>query len=834
MMRIQSVLILALMRSPLLVLAALAGKSGNARRMQDDDERVTPTAYTTSGGGFFTMTNSMGMIRSWDQVGLLEKTTHFGGNSGGSWFQLQFSYSKDFYESALGMNSDTVQDFLSEWGRRYEKRMSDALNSELFQEFEFQNDGFDFLCPASLAAFGENSISNILETAIGGAVTNLEFPATNWKFYVTEMLSSYLPEARTALWSSTRNGHPDGIIVVAATLPPDAYQFDVDKNSPTLVGMPEGADMLPIRYVARPGEDGDWDLTAGGDATIEIECEENCRFSLFGCRTTRTPFSDLPSPTLSEVSSASSSAGGITGSPTLFSKGIDFAFDNIDNLPAAIEALGSNVISQCLPFGLQDLATPTEGNNDATTGECSPFFRFIDGAYTENTAIVGTIAEMQQSCIDEPDVYDCERNGVRIFNVVSKGVESVMTGDNNAIPRLFANCDCGTTDFDFIGEAIDTQIFAEDFPRDLTDESVWTKYSDFVYEIGFLPTTTESYGLRIEVTTVDNVAFGVTGGMKVELVVLFPDPPGEAQIIVPGRGSEFVFSEIYAAAAQEQYASARSLFEYWNLGNDWGNGDPIGGVLAPIGRIDGDYSYNGCCSPFQVKITCGDYGPDPDLCVYAEIPIGDDGVFIEDFDPATTCVLSGTFIARSPFGGVSYVPLASSTACTTRRENFEDLFVRLTTQENSNDLALSFSTDNGRSYDTDNVVACPDRYVAKKIIGTEADQNIDELVPSIDCGSCRDLVDRRQLFNEPWRRQLTSGLPGFAFCPLRGDVVTPTPCIDDAEFKYVYMNKKGKEKIKKNGCDFVANKRKKRCRKKINGRKVEDICPSSCRACDKK
>jgi len=82
--------------------------------------RAIPTAYTTSGGGFHTMTHSMGIIRSFYESDILvHNTTHFGGNSGGSWFQVQFSYSKDFYESATGINGDTVEEFVKEWGTRY-------------------------------------------------------------------------------------------------------------------------------------------------------------------------------------------------------------------------------------------------------------------------------------------------------------------------------------------------------------------------------------------------------------------------------------------------------------------------------------------------------------------------------------------------------------------------------------------------------------------------------------------------------------------------------------------------------------------------------------------
>ena len=53
---------------------------GQAYVFQSQPEAQTPTAYTTGGGGFWTMTDSMGIIRAWHESNILEhNTTHFGG-----------------------------------------------------------------------------------------------------------------------------------------------------------------------------------------------------------------------------------------------------------------------------------------------------------------------------------------------------------------------------------------------------------------------------------------------------------------------------------------------------------------------------------------------------------------------------------------------------------------------------------------------------------------------------------------------------------------------------------------------------------------------------------
>jgi len=60
-------------------------------------------------------------------------------------------------------------------------------------------------------------------------------------------------------------------------------------------------------------------------------------------------------------------------------------------------------------------------------------------------------------------------------------------------------------------------------------------------------------------------------------------------------------------------------------------------------------------------------------------------------------------------------------------------------------------------------------------------------------------------------------------------------CTDDESFRYRYINKKGRSKFKGGCTDFVARKKKKRCRQRmIDGRKIRDICRITCGSCKKK
>lgn len=219
---------------------------------------------------------------------------------------------------------------------------------------------------------------------------------------------------------------------------PDIYLNDLSSEfgNPELLGLPVNVTLLPIQYVSlRDGDEGSWDLTAA-----ETDLVVSQRPGIFS-EPEKHLFTILPTPTLVEVSSASSSAAALTGSPTLFK---NFLVQELQatGIPSLII---DTIIEPCLPLGLQHLASPTEGDTNSTVSSWSPFYRYIDGGYTDNTDISHTISTMQKSCIDEPDNYDCDSKGLRLLNIVSESAKTALSGNNDDIPLLFANCNCDLT-----------------------------------------------------------------------------------------------------------------------------------------------------------------------------------------------------------------------------------------------------------------------------------------------------------------------------------------------------------------------------------------------------
>ena len=326
---------------------------GTAVSNTTDDGQLIPTAFVSGGGGFRTMTASMGIIRSWYETELLlANTTHFACNSGGCWFQIPFLYSQDYYDSAVGNsrggdcdgngNDLTVSDFFTSWGEKYHTAMTEAISTDQYKNIEqYTFETASIACPLDSVYVGNVTAAEIITAGLRTLIDDAYFPANNWYYYVDAMLSSYLPNSTTQLFSSPRAELNKFVFVAAATLAPDAYQYDPSLKTTKLIGIPKGVTLLPISFTARDGSNGSWQFTAAIDQTLAVSVRNEDPVNLKA----------LPPLSLSEVGAATSAAVGPGGSPTLAKQVVSsalalprFGFSKLQQ--AALKP----VINTCLPL----------------------------------------------------------------------------------------------------------------------------------------------------------------------------------------------------------------------------------------------------------------------------------------------------------------------------------------------------------------------------------------------------------------------------------------------------------------------------------------------------
>ena len=168
--------------------------------------RKVPTAFTVCGGGFYTMTNGMGIVRSWDESDILPETSHIGCTSGGCWFSLQFIYSKEFYESALGNDEKTVEEFVSTWGEKYSASVKIATEQQKFQNLTFTFESASKTCLLEKPNEQGIILADVITATVDAFLNKAQFPADNWFEYVEAMLSPYIADISNTLFSSKQEG----------------------------------------------------------------------------------------------------------------------------------------------------------------------------------------------------------------------------------------------------------------------------------------------------------------------------------------------------------------------------------------------------------------------------------------------------------------------------------------------------------------------------------------------------------------------------------------------------------------------------------------------------
>lgn len=418
-------------------------------------------------------------------------------------------------------------------------------------------------------------MDKVLRQLIPKLMEDAMFPANDWRDYVEDMLDGFIHNITTATYNSApRVGLANVTLMQCMSLPPDAWidsAPSVEKHpehsgSAIQLKPPKGYDpmhfALPICHVSPWLGSDHSSFTYNGLVFGTMSVGQSGGQSL-----------SLPSdPTIGTISAASSAALGFLSSPMMSYQALSTydAFpiqkvkgDMIDRVAIKAENGVAEVadvlihdigedLDKCLPEGLESTGVGTSRDGGNVTRW--PNFRFIDGAYTENTGAAFALGEMQAECKQSPPALDCSQ-GLKLI-ILSHNVPKDKQG---SMRLLFKETGCppgarlahASTCTDCGWTAPMPSIF------NATYSSLdWKPYSTFTNS-----DTSATYFVGT-LTTMSNDFYNVRGGEKVH-VALF-NLNIDAPIVLPGSAeldkiySDGVshasksFSEVYAPMAEGQ------------------------------------------------------------------------------------------------------------------------------------------------------------------------------------------------------------------------------------------------------------------------------------------
>ncbi|KAJ1638686.1 hypothetical protein T492DRAFT_833436 [Pavlovales sp. CCMP2436] len=477
-----------------------------------------PVGLSFSGGGWKAMAQHMGALRGLSELGLSLPPT-LGANSGGSWTLLLLAHSPRFYNGVQGSTQPIA------------KVYADFMQAYATIGFE------PFETPSNVCA----KLSKILETVHALLVAGKM--GHSWLAFTAEMLDAYEPGLSDKPATAASNPALAGSTLAFTTsLAPSAYLGKGgDERAQIVVNYTAALAPLPMVYVAKP--DGSTQLVfplLDQDDSVVLE---GSRFHpLLGFlnepRSMRPLVDVLPAIPMSvgAIGASSSAAAGLLGSDTMIEQVAQYLCLSDDR---------ASVLADIWPkFNMDQYAVCTSGSSDTcefTHG------RMIDGAYTDNLGLVGTLASLQRSSLD-----------ARAYRLVASYANSCagkVTMANcyrqaSSLEQLFANNGNvspsgyyypGTPGSTYVSEAnrgiimLSPQIFAESLPPS------WQAHGSSVFRT-----------LTLELTTVDNPAYGIKGGSKVTLFVIHGNVGPSCPTSIPPGGD--------ASAACETLASGMEQF----------------------------------------------------------------------------------------------------------------------------------------------------------------------------------------------------------------------------------------------------------------------------------
>ena len=509
---------------------------------------MPPVLVAFSGGGFRAMTGSMAIARAlavapggslWPQV------THLASGSGGSWFSSQLCFGERFYHN-ITRNDTSVYDLVKNWGAAYSLRLLAELAN-----------GTGTPRPLHGRC---HLVDGALDSIASWAFDHTKLPSAQWEPFTATILRGNVD----ALGGSdaprrygVRSGLRTATLLQMLSLPPDTYLTEPDGTLRSVDLLVDGAPIeyaVPLGFAADASGHLEWSHHVHAHVNLSVAGDVDGGGAQAGAR---APL-PLPSdPTVATVTAGSSAAMGAIAS-----------FAMVDQITPRLLRWA---VRDCLKdTGLESLAVPTDG---AAAAAAFPTYRFLDGGYTDNSAVAMALARMQRDCADghgsgpapSGTALDCDA----VPSLVIVDHDSRGSMEDFSSQRLFRP-PAGTPTINH-WSAPDPKLLA---PRATVFNATFPDASQFAHYPGTAGGTPSQFW-NGTVLTADNPWYGVRGGQRVRVALvnpLFSTPLTPAQtfrgIFTRDDAAAYarLFEQTYAHDADAQSAAVAPLLHAFLLG----------------------------------------------------------------------------------------------------------------------------------------------------------------------------------------------------------------------------------------------------------------------------
>lgn len=491
-----------------------------------------------------------------------EDVTHLGGVSGGQWFATTFAFSGEIFRKLTQPGTagyTPLTDVVVEFGTAYGQNKAPIYKPNFGDMCSTTVNGLIAAANSSVQAtpwskkFMKDSVYSML-------------PALDWETYVKAMLGPWVPVNDSyAKAAGKRQGLSTASLVQGLSFASDFYMSTTPAMLSTVTAtsalFPNGAPkdaLLPMAHVmAAAGDPPGASLNGWHAPTLDsLKISTVNTFSYFSRPKVIKNLKLAPDPNIGATTAGSSAAVAMAASQNMMTK--------LMNVYAGTDygSMVQSAYSTCQPLGLERLAVPLQ--LESSEGKQIQY-RVADGGFTDNTALTATIGAMTTDC-HTGKTLDCSKP----FQVVS--INGGHTGWG--IDALFDKPGVtpsdglvrGPDNFGLVMDEPTIQIFKEAPP------ATWTEFTSVTYNNRFTdhkPVKFTATYASLVATTVENAAYGVVGGYKVNLLFFAAnvddDDPRYNPIDVPPSW-QFSFKEQYGPATEQMAAGAQPVIKKWMEG----------------------------------------------------------------------------------------------------------------------------------------------------------------------------------------------------------------------------------------------------------------------------